>query len=65
MESNKETGSQENDVKLRVTAKNDGNDSRKSKSTLKRTHDYFKEYCNSTSIHGLKYLAESRSLGER
>ncbi|CAH1100675.1 unnamed protein product [Psylliodes chrysocephalus] len=65
MESNKETGSQENDVKLRITAKNDGNGSRKSKSTLKRTHDYFKEYCNSTSIHGLKYLAESRSLGER
>ncbi|XP_056647766.1 pickpocket protein 28-like [Diorhabda sublineata] len=26
---------------------------------------YFDEYCDSTSIHGFKYLAEKRSLGER
>ncbi|CAG9830686.1 unnamed protein product [Diabrotica balteata] len=35
------------------------------KSTCQSTYTYFKEYCNSTSIHGFKYLAEERSLGER
>uniref|UniRef100_A0A6P7F4A8 Pickpocket protein 28-like isoform X1 n=1 Tax=Diabrotica virgifera virgifera TaxID=50390 RepID=A0A6P7F4A8_DIAVI len=35
------------------------------KSTCRSAYTYFKEYCNSTSIHGFKYLAEERSLGER
>ncbi|CAG9859695.1 unnamed protein product [Phyllotreta striolata] len=42
-----------------------GSDSRKRPSTMEKIHRYFREYCNSTSIHGMKYLAEDRSLGER
>ncbi|CAH1100667.1 unnamed protein product [Psylliodes chrysocephalus] len=61
-----EAGNRENELKLKMPDdKNHKCDSPKPKSILVKTHMYFKEYCNSTSIHGFKYFAESRSLCER
>ncbi|CAH1100672.1 unnamed protein product [Psylliodes chrysocephalus] len=60
-----EAGNPENEVKLKMPDNNHKCDSQKPKSILAKTHMYFKEYCNSTSIHGFRYFAESRSLCER
>lgn len=35
------------------------------KSIAERAFEYFDEYCEYTSIHGVKYLKEKRSLFER
>ncbi|KAG5873441.1 hypothetical protein JTB14_024864 [Gonioctena quinquepunctata] len=43
---------------------NNANRSRK-KFTVKGIRQYFKEYCESTSIHGFGYLAERRTLFEK
>ncbi|CAH1100668.1 unnamed protein product [Psylliodes chrysocephalus] len=60
-----EAGNRENEVKLKMPDNNHKCNSQKPKSILAKIHMYFKEYCNSTSIHGFKYFAESRSLCER
>ncbi|CAH1995080.1 unnamed protein product [Acanthoscelides obtectus] len=38
---------------------------RKAKLHLNGTRRYFREYCENTSIHGFKYLAENRTVCER
>nr|XP_023024959.1 pickpocket protein 28-like isoform X1 [Leptinotarsa decemlineata] len=37
----------------------------KKKKNFKRIHQYFKEYCDNTSIHGFHYLAEKRTVCEK
>lgn len=35
------------------------------KPRVKRIRKYFREYCENTGIHGMKYVTEKRSLCER
>ncbi|XP_018572876.1 pickpocket protein 28-like [Anoplophora glabripennis] len=52
---------------ISVISKPNSNVSKKYRSTpkVKRARKYFREYCESSGIHGFRYLAEKRSLCER
>ncbi|CAH1100673.1 unnamed protein product [Psylliodes chrysocephalus] len=60
-----EAENRKNGIILKMPDNNYKCDSQKPKGILAKTHIYFKEYCNSTTIHGFKYFTESRSLCER